>query len=70
MFEALAGLGPDRNRVRVVYTDATTSERASVTVEDAASVLEDDYLRVTRLARTVFERHFYGITDDFEPTTG
>jgi glutamate-ammonia-ligase adenylyltransferase len=37
---------------------------------DAASVLEDDYLRVTRLARTVFERHFYGITDDFEPTTG
>lgn len=36
----------------------------------AASMLEDDYLRVTRLSRTVFERHFYGITDDFEPTTG
>jgi glutamate-ammonia-ligase adenylyltransferase len=36
----------------------------------SASALEDDYLRVTRLARTVFERHFYGITDDFEPTTG
>src|SRR5690554_455327 len=36
----------------------------------AASLLEDDYLRVTRLSRAVFERHFYGITDDFEPTTG
>jgi glutamate-ammonia-ligase adenylyltransferase len=36
----------------------------------AASRLEDDYLRVTRLSRTVFERHFYGITDDFEPATG
>lgn len=36
----------------------------------SASRLEDDYLRVTRLSRTVFERHFYGITDDFEPTTG
>ena len=36
----------------------------------AASGLEDDYLRVTRLSRTVFERHFYGISDDFEPTTG
>jgi glutamate-ammonia-ligase adenylyltransferase len=36
----------------------------------AASQLEDDYLRVTRLSRTVFERHFYGITDDFEPATG
>ncbi|MHA6667995.1 bifunctional [glutamine synthetase] adenylyltransferase/[glutamine synthetase]-adenylyl-L-tyrosine phosphorylase [Homoserinimonas sp. A447] len=36
----------------------------------SASQLEDDYLRVTRLSRTVFERHFYGITDDFEPATG
>jgi glutamate-ammonia-ligase adenylyltransferase len=36
----------------------------------SASALEDDYLRVTRISRTVFERYFYGITDDFEPTTG
>jgi glutamate-ammonia-ligase adenylyltransferase len=36
----------------------------------SASQLEDDYLRVTRLSRTVFERHFYGISDEFEPTTG
>ena len=36
----------------------------------SASQLEDDYLRVTRLSRTVFERHFYGISDDFEPTIG
>jgi glutamate-ammonia-ligase adenylyltransferase len=36
----------------------------------SASRLEDDYLRVTRLSRTVFERHFYGISEEFEPTTG
>ncbi|MEX1080248.1 MAG: bifunctional [glutamine synthetase] adenylyltransferase/[glutamine synthetase]-adenylyl-L-tyrosine phosphorylase [Homoserinimonas sp.] len=36
----------------------------------SASQFEDDYLRVTRLARVVFERHFYGITDDFEPSIG
>jgi [glutamine synthetase] adenylyltransferase / [glutamine synthetase]-adenylyl-L-tyrosine phosphorylase len=34
----------------------------------SASVLEDDYLRTTRLARKVFERKFYG--DDDGPTTG
>jgi glutamate-ammonia-ligase adenylyltransferase len=28
----------------------------------SASVLDDDYLRVTRLARAVFEKHFYGST--------
>lgn len=36
----------------------------------SASELEDDYLRVTRLARTVFERRFYGVSAPFEPTTG
>jgi len=36
----------------------------------SASRLEDDYLRVTRLARIVFERYFYGVSRDFEPTTG
>jgi len=35
----------------------------------SASELEDDYLRVTRLARMVFERRFYGVSKPFEPTT-
>ena len=28
-----------------------------------ASVMEDDYLKATRRARQVFERHFYGFED-------
>ncbi|TXN32166.1 bifunctional [glutamine synthetase] adenylyltransferase/[glutamine synthetase]-adenylyl-L-tyrosine phosphorylase [Lacisediminihabitans profunda] len=36
----------------------------------SASALEEDYLRVTRLARAVFERRFYGVEARQEPTTG
>ena len=36
----------------------------------SASRLEDDYLRVTRLARAVFEKRFYGVVKGFEPTIG
>ncbi|WP_394768141.1 bifunctional [glutamine synthetase] adenylyltransferase/[glutamine synthetase]-adenylyl-L-tyrosine phosphorylase [Lacisediminihabitans sp.] len=36
----------------------------------SASALEEDYLRVTRLARAVFERRFYGLETRQEPTTG
>jgi glutamate-ammonia-ligase adenylyltransferase len=36
----------------------------------SASALEEDYLRVTRLARVVFERRFYGPQARQEPTTG
>jgi glutamate-ammonia-ligase adenylyltransferase len=36
----------------------------------SASRLEEDYLRVTRLARAVFERRFYGLDSRREPTTG
>ena len=35
----------------------------------SASTLDDDYLRITRLARAVFERNFYGVEDSFEPST-
>ncbi len=36
----------------------------------SASQLEEDYLRVTRLARAVFERRFYGTSERPAPTTG
>jgi glutamate-ammonia-ligase adenylyltransferase len=36
----------------------------------SASRLEDDYLRVTRLARAVFEKRFYGPASHPGPTTG
>ncbi|MDQ1598487.1 MAG: [glutamine synthetase] adenylyltransferase / [glutamine synthetase]-adenylyl-L-tyrosine [Microbacteriaceae bacterium] len=36
----------------------------------SASRLEEDYLRVTRLARVVFERRFYGVLAAPRPTTG
>jgi glutamate-ammonia-ligase adenylyltransferase len=36
----------------------------------SASALEEDYLRVTRLARAVFEKRFYGIEKAPGPTTG
>ena len=36
----------------------------------SASTLEEDYLRVTRLARAVFERRFYGLETRRSPTTG
>lgn len=36
----------------------------------SASRLDDDYLRVTRLARQVFERRFYGIEKPPLPSTG
>ncbi|MBM7504709.1 bifunctional [glutamine synthetase] adenylyltransferase/[glutamine synthetase]-adenylyl-L-tyrosine phosphorylase [Agromyces aurantiacus] len=36
----------------------------------SATRLEDDYLQVTRRARAVFERGFYGVEPKREPTTG
>ena len=36
----------------------------------SASRLESDYLALTRRARTVFERGFYGVEPRREPTTG
>jgi len=36
----------------------------------AASQLEDDYLRTTRLARQVFEKRFYGLASSTPPLTG
>jgi glutamate-ammonia-ligase adenylyltransferase len=36
----------------------------------SASRLEEDYLRVTRLARAVFEKRFYGVVATPRPTTG
>ncbi len=36
----------------------------------SATRLEEDYLRVTRLARGVFEKHFYGLVQVVGPTTG
>jgi glutamate-ammonia-ligase adenylyltransferase len=36
----------------------------------SATQLEEDYLRVTRLARAVFEKRFYGIAKAPGPTTG
>jgi glutamate-ammonia-ligase adenylyltransferase len=36
----------------------------------SASQLEEDYLRVTRLARAVFEKRFYGSSERPAPTTG
>jgi glutamate-ammonia-ligase adenylyltransferase len=36
----------------------------------SASKLEDDYLRITRLARQVFEKRFYGTTQPPAPATG
>ena len=36
----------------------------------SATRLEDDYLQVTRRARAVFERGFYGVETRREPTTG
>ena len=36
----------------------------------SASQLEEDYLRITRLARSVFERRFYGVASVPGPTTG
>lgn len=36
----------------------------------SATQLEEDYLRVTRLARAVFEKRFYGIEKVPRPTTG
>jgi glutamate-ammonia-ligase adenylyltransferase len=36
----------------------------------SASKLDDDYLRVTRQARQVFERRFYGVAKQPPPTTG
>jgi len=36
----------------------------------SATTLDDDYLRVTRLARQVFERRFYGIVKGPLPSTG
>jgi glutamate-ammonia-ligase adenylyltransferase len=35
----------------------------------SANALDDDYLRITRLARQVFERRFYGIDRGARPTT-
>ncbi|TQL47903.1 glutamate-ammonia-ligase adenylyltransferase [Homoserinimonas aerilata] len=35
---------------------------------DSASLLEEDYLRVTRHARSVFERGFYGLAEPFTPS--
>jgi glutamate-ammonia-ligase adenylyltransferase len=36
----------------------------------SATQLEEDYLRVTRLARTVFEKRFYGVSTAPRPSTG
>jgi glutamate-ammonia-ligase adenylyltransferase len=36
----------------------------------SASRLDDDYLRITRLARQIFERRFYGVTTTPRPSTG
>jgi glutamate-ammonia-ligase adenylyltransferase len=36
----------------------------------SASRLEEDYLRITRLARSVFEKRFYGVVSPPGPTTG
>ena len=36
----------------------------------SATPLEEDYLRVTRLARSVFEKRFYGVEKAPGPTTG
>jgi len=36
----------------------------------SATPLEEDYLRVTRLARAVFEKRFYGVEKPPGPTTG
>ena len=36
----------------------------------SATQLEEDYLRVTRLARAVFEKRFYGVVQTPRPTTG
>jgi glutamate-ammonia-ligase adenylyltransferase len=36
----------------------------------SASRLDDDYLRITRQARAVFERRFYGTPTDGRPTAG
>ncbi|HEY4268899.1 MAG TPA: bifunctional [glutamine synthetase] adenylyltransferase/[glutamine synthetase]-adenylyl-L-tyrosine phosphorylase [Galbitalea sp.] len=36
----------------------------------SASALDDDYLRITRLARQVFERRFYGTSTINPPVTG
>ncbi|MHB1172196.1 MAG: [protein-PII] uridylyltransferase family protein, partial [Lacisediminihabitans sp.] len=36
----------------------------------SATKLDDDYLRVTRLARAVFEKRFYGVTKGPAPVTG
>jgi glutamate-ammonia-ligase adenylyltransferase len=36
----------------------------------SATRLEEDYFAVTRRARTVFERAFYGVDDGSAPTTG
>ena len=36
----------------------------------SATPLEEDYLRVTRLARAVFEKRFYGVAKAPGPTTG
>ena len=36
----------------------------------SATQLEEDYLRVTRLARAVFEKRFYGVEKAPRPTTG
>ncbi|MCW4384521.1 bifunctional [glutamine synthetase] adenylyltransferase/[glutamine synthetase]-adenylyl-L-tyrosine phosphorylase [Salinibacterium sp. SYSU T00001] len=36
----------------------------------SASALEEDYLRTTRHARSVFERRFYGVTKSYEPSIG
>ncbi|PRY70304.1 glutamate-ammonia-ligase adenylyltransferase [Glaciihabitans tibetensis] len=36
----------------------------------SASQLDDDYLRMTRLARQVFERRFYGVAKKPTPSTG
>jgi glutamate-ammonia-ligase adenylyltransferase len=35
----------------------------------SANQLDDDYLRITRLARVVFERRFYGVSKGPQPTT-
>jgi len=36
----------------------------------SATQLEEDYLRITRLSRAVFERRFYGVASAPRPTTG
>jgi glutamate-ammonia-ligase adenylyltransferase len=56
----------------VLPTDRAQLEGVARLLEYApgsASLLEEDYLRTTRLARHVFEREFYGLPSNPAPTT-